>query len=61
MGAMTQYLTVEDVAAMIRSTPQAVRYRRHRGTGPRSFKVGRRVLFDPADVSEWIEQQKAAS
>ncbi len=58
---MPEYLTVEDVALITRSTPQAVRYWRHRGTGPRSFKLGRRVLFDPADVAEWIEKHKAAS
>lgn len=58
---MPEYLTVEDVASITRTSPQAVRYWRHRGTGPKSFKVGKRVLYDPADVAAWIESRKAAS
>lgn len=38
-----------------------LRYMRHCGTGPRSFALGRSVRYDPADVQEWLEAQKAAT
>jgi hypothetical protein len=33
-----------------------VRYWRHIDYGPRGFKLGRRVLYDAAEVRAWIEQ-----
>ena len=30
---------------------------RHRGAGPRFFKLGRRVVYKQADVEEWLEEQ----
>lgn len=32
---------------------------RHRGEGPRSFKLGRTVFYDETDVAGWVEAQKA--
>jgi len=29
--------------------------------GPRSFKLGHTVFYDQADVTAWIESQKAAT
>jgi hypothetical protein len=37
------------------------RWWRHRGEGPRSFKLGRTVFYADHDVVEWIESQKAAT
>lgn len=31
------------------------------GGGPRFIKIGRRVLYDPADCDEWVAQRKFAS
>jgi hypothetical protein len=31
--------------------------KRHLGTGPRSFRLGRRVVYRLADVRAWIEAQ----
>jgi predicted DNA-binding transcriptional regulator AlpA len=53
-------LTTAEVAAMVRTTEDTVRYWRWAGTGPNGFKVGRRVLYESADVRAWIEQRKAA-
>lgn len=47
-----------EVAAKLRVPVETVRYWRHLGKGPRSFKVGRRVLYDPADVDAWIAEQR---
>ncbi|MEZ0490785.1 helix-turn-helix transcriptional regulator [Kineococcus sp. TBRC 1896] len=53
-------LTTADVARIARTGESTVRYWRHLGTGPRGFKVGRRVLYRPADVEAWLQAQEAA-
>ncbi len=55
---MTAYMTTNEVAELFRTSPETVRYWRHIGTGPKSFKVGRRVLYDSADVTAWLTEQK---
>jgi predicted DNA-binding transcriptional regulator AlpA len=40
---------------------ETLRYFRHRGEGPLSFKLGRRVVYDRRDVERWIETQRAAT
>lgn len=46
----TENLTTEEVARIYRTSPETVRYWRHVGKGPKSFKVGRRVLYAREDV-----------
>lgn len=55
---MPNLLTTTEVADLARTSPETVRYWRHIGKGPRSFKLGRRVLYDEADVLAWIEAQR---
>ncbi len=38
----------------MRTSPETVRYWRHVGKGPASFKLGRKVLYAAADVVAWI-------
>lgn len=46
---------VAEVAEMTRTNPATLRYWRSVGTGgPKSFKLGRRVLYRRADVEKWI-------
>lgn len=52
---MPQYLTTEELAALYRTSPETIRYWRFVGKGPRSFKAGRRVLYDAVDVRAWDE------
>lgn len=52
-------MTTEEVATLARTSPETVRYWRHVGKGPKSFKVGRRVLYDRSDIIEWIESAKS--
>ena len=60
MDAMDKMLTVAEVAAMIRVPQGTLRYWRHRGSGPRSFKMGpRRVVYREQDVLEWVDAQYA--
>ncbi|OLT09310.1 hypothetical protein BJF77_11015 [Kocuria sp. CNJ-770] len=48
-------LYVDEFAAMIRRTPDAVRYMIQIGTAPKSAKVGGRRMFRESDVNAWIE------
>jgi predicted DNA-binding transcriptional regulator AlpA len=38
----------------------SLRYYRAQGIGPKSFKLGRRVVYDVADVEAWIAEARAA-
>ena len=57
---MAEYLTTAELAEMVRAPIETVRYWRHIGSGPKSFKLGRRVLYELADVEAWIAQAKSA-
>jgi excisionase family DNA binding protein len=58
---MDEYLTTEEVATAVRTSPETVRYWRHVGKGPESFKLGRRVLYARKDVEAWIEGARSES
>lgn len=49
-------LTTAEVVAITRAPASTVRYWRHVGTGPRSFRLGRRVVYRRRDVLAWIEK-----
>lgn len=51
-------INTEEFASMVRTSPSTVRYWRHVGKGPRSFTLGRRVLYDRKDVVAWIESAR---
>jgi hypothetical protein len=57
---MPRYLTTAEFAALCRTSPETARFWRHVGKGPKSFKVGRRVLYDAAVVEEWLSAQQNA-
>ncbi len=57
---MGRLLTVPEVAQMLRTPEGTVRYWRHLGQGPASFKIGRRVLFKEEDVLTWLDSQARA-
>jgi excisionase family DNA binding protein len=56
---MHEYLTTAEVAHLLRTSPESVRYWRHVGKGPTSFRVGRKVLYDRRDVEAWIKAARA--
>lgn len=53
-------LTTTEVAELLRAPVETVRYWRHRGTGPRSVKVGTRVLYAERDVEAWLDGLRQA-
>ena len=50
-------LTITEAAAILRTPVASLRYWRHLGTGPHSFRLGRRVLYRYTDLITWIDQQ----
>jgi len=50
-------LTITEAAALLRAPVATLRYWRHLGTGPRSFRLGRRVLYRRDDLNNWIESR----
>lgn len=53
-------LTIDEAAEIVRTPVGTLRYWRYLGTGPRSFRLGRRVFYRQADVEEWINAQADA-
>ncbi len=58
--AGTKYMTTDEVAELTRTPTETVRYWRSIGKGPKSFKVGRRVLYAIEDVQAWIDEARNA-
>ena len=50
-------LTLDEAAAILRAPAATLRYWRHLGTGPRSFKLGRRVVYKRCDIDAWIAER----
>ena len=50
-------LTIAEVAAIVSAPIATLRYWRHLGTGPRSFRLGRRVVYRAGDLRAWIALQ----
>ena len=55
---MAAFMTTSEVAEILRTSPETVRYWRQRGEGPPSFKCGRRVLYPAEELDRWIEQKR---
>lgn len=53
--------SMEEVAGYLSKPVQTLRAWRHRGIGPRSFKVGTTVRYRWSDVDAWLEQQATNS
>ena len=50
-------LTTAEVAAITRTPASTLRYWRHLGSGPRGFRMGRRVMFRREDLDQWLAEQ----
>lgn len=53
---MTPLWTLAETAAFLRISDEALRTMLKHGRAPKSYKVGKRRMFDPADVRAWLEQ-----
>ena len=50
----SELLTITEAADLLRAPVATLRYWRHLGTGPTSFRLGRRVLYRRDDVERWV-------
>jgi excisionase family DNA binding protein len=50
-------LTIAEAAELLRAPVATLRYWRHLGAGPRSFRLGRRVLCRRDDLYAWVDAQ----
>lgn len=49
-----RYLTPVDLADLLGVPIETVYQWRRKDTGPRGFRVGRHLRFDPEDVRAWV-------
>ncbi|MZD07756.1 helix-turn-helix domain-containing protein [Streptomyces sp. SID5785] len=52
-----RYLTPVDLADLLGVPIETVYQWRRKRTGPRGFRVGRHIRFDPEDVRAWVQSQ----
>ena len=55
------FLTLSEVADILRVSVNTLRWWRQQGTGPRYFKIGRRLVTTVGDLATWIEEQKSGT
>jgi predicted DNA-binding transcriptional regulator AlpA len=59
--SLADILLMEEVSELTRIPLSTLRFYRHVGKGgPRSFRLGNRVVYKRADVEAWIESQYQA-
>ena len=55
-----ELITTAEAAVLLRKAVGTLRYWRHIKYGPRSFRVGRRVMYFRSEVLAWLYEQAAA-
>lgn len=60
MQALPILLTVDEVAALLRTTRTAVYAMTARGQLPGVTRIGKRLLFRHADLVKWLDQKHRA-
>jgi prophage regulatory protein len=59
--AAADYLSAPQLEQLTGTPASTWRYWAHIGTGPASFKIGRRRVWKRSTVREWLESQEAGS
>ena len=54
-------LTIGEVAGILRVPVATLRYWRHLGSGPASFKIGRSVRYLRSEVTRWFHEQASTT
>jgi hypothetical protein len=57
-GTDGDFLTLSEVAVILKVPVNTLRWWRQRGDGPASFKIGRHLVTTIGDLRSWIEDQK---
>ena len=53
----SELLTIGEAAQLLRAPVATLRYWRHLGTGPHSFRLGRRVVYRREDLRAWVDRR----
>lgn len=59
--AQRRMLRVREAASLIGLSVSLLNKLRCTGDGPQFIKVGRSVLYDPADLSAWLDRRRRLS
>lgn len=59
MTSPTELIDLVEAAAELGRSEATLRYWRQQGTGPKSARIGRRVMYRRIDVEKWVEEQFA--
>lgn len=54
---MEKLLRVPEVAEMTGVAEDTLRHWRHRGFGPPSARIGKRIVYREREVREWVDAQ----
>lgn len=57
MSNRERLLRIEQVAEWTGVSEHTLRYWRHAGKGPKSAKLGRRVVYRERDIQAWLDAQ----
>lgn len=61
IGMVDRILNTNEVSRLTSVPIPTLRWWRHQGMGPRSFKLGpRKVMYKESDVEAWLEEQYTA-
>lgn len=52
---MSDLINIQEAADLTRTPVATLRWWRHEGIGPKSARMGRRVVYRRADVLAWID------
>jgi hypothetical protein len=58
IGTDDDFLTLAEVAEILRVPVNTLRWWRQRGDGPPFFKIGRHLVTTIGDLRSWIQEQK---
>jgi hypothetical protein len=61
VGSDEDFLTLPEVAEILRVPVNTLRWWRQRGSGPEFFKIGRRLVTTIGDLRSWIDEQKLSA
>jgi predicted DNA-binding transcriptional regulator AlpA len=56
-----EYMSAPELEQMTGTPASTWRYWAHIGSGPASFKLGRRRVWKKSSVLQWLESQEAAA
>lgn len=51
--------SIDELSAFLCVPVKTLYQWRYLGTGPRAYRVGRRLRYDPAEVSHWVDERPA--